>query len=286
MNRSLGTFSVCFISLVIYSCAGDIPVTGNEPPPYDVASVSRGGIMFDRFWSTEAGFNQSDTNILLFNSKTEFFRCKLCLGWDNLGRFGSYIGRGPTTDRPNVAGMNQYSIVQNKSPQELFNLMNSTTNRRDITYDFVAYTPSDPNDSAHKMPNYGEIFTTAQMWDLVKFLKEGAFDISQLYDASYSGIYPGGSASYFIIGKDGNSTSGANYYSANCSSCHGIDGTAILVEGMTVGKFTRTKPYEVQHKVKYGQLGSSMTGAFGITLSQVKDLYKAISDTVAFPNQP
>lgn len=284
MNRSLGTFFVCFISLVIYSCAGDTPVTNNEPPPYDVASVSRGGIMFDRFWSTEAGFNQSDTNIFLFNSKTEFFRCKQCHGWDNLGRFGSYIGRGPNLDRPNVAGMNLYSIIQNKSPQEIFNLLNSVTNRRDVTYEFSAYTPSDPNDSAHKMPNYGQILTSSQMWDLVKFLKEGAFDVSQLYDASYTGIYPTGSASFFNIGKDGNSSNGANYYLANCSLCHGTDGTAILVEGMTVGKFTRSKPYEVQHKVKYGQIGSSMTGVFDITLSHVKDLYKAISDTLAFPN--
>ena len=257
-----------------------------EPLPYDVISAARGGMMFDKFWSAETGFKQNDNNLALFNTRPDFFRCKQCHGWDNLGRFGSYIGRGPNPNRPNVAGMNLNAIVQNKSPRELFNLMNSTTNRRDITFDFIAYTPSDSNGSAHKMPGYSQILTSAQMWDLVKFLKEGAFDVSEIYDASYTGIYPTGSESCFNIGKDGDAANGANYYSANCSSCHGADGTAILVEGMTVGKFTRTKPFEVQHKVKYGQLGSSMTGAYDITLSQVKDLYKALSDTVAFPNQP
>lgn len=285
MKRFIGYIAVFYFTLFIFSCGDDTVVTTPEPHPYDIASFSKGGIMFDRFWSPEAGFNQSDTNILLFNSKPDFFRCSHCHGWDLLGRFGSSIGKGPNAGRPNVAGMNLYSITRTKAPQELYDLMKVAGNRRNISYDFSAYVPADPNDSAHKMPNYEQILTSKQLWDLVKYLKEGVHDVTGLYDASYSGIYPTGSASFYNIGKDGNSSDGLNYYSANCSSCHGTNGMTILVESMTVGEFTRTKPFEVHHKVKYGQQGSSMSGKFDITLNQVKDLYKAISDTAAFPDR-
>lgn len=284
MTRLISIFIVYSLSMLMYNCNGDSVVTTTEPPPYDIASFSRGGMMFDKFWSTEAGFNQNDTNILLFDSKPEFFRCKQCHGWDNLGRFGSYIGRGPNANRPNVAGLNLYSIIQTKSPQELFNTMNSTSNRRSINFDFGAYVPADPNDSAHKMPYYGQILTASQMWDLVKFMKEGILDVSELYNASYTGIYPSGSASYFNIGKDGSSSEGSMYYLSECSACHGINGTAILIENMTAGQFARTNPFEVQHKVRYGQLGTSMTGKFEISLNKLKNLFRALSDTSVFPN--
>lgn len=284
MYRVISSAIFILTILMISGCGEDSVTTVPEPPPYDIASVSRGGMMFDKFWSAETGFSQSDTNIVLFNSRPDFFRCKQCHGWDNMGRFGSYISRGPTPERPNVAGMNLYSLIQNKSPQDLFNTLSSSVSRRDITFDFRAYVPGDPNDSAHKMPNYTQILNASQMWDLVKYLKEGAFDVSKLYDASYSGTYPNGSASFYNLGRDGSASDGSLYYLSECSSCHGINGTSILIGNMSAGQFTRTNPFEVQHKVKYGQLGSSMTGKFDISLVQMKNLYKALSDTSAFPD--
>ncbi|HWA05239.1 MAG TPA: c-type cytochrome [Ignavibacteria bacterium] len=283
MLKANASIILLLVIMLTMGC-GEDSVTVVTIPPYDTASSSRGGILFDKFWSLEAGFNQNDTNMALYNSRPDFFRCSHCHGWDNLGRFGSYIGRGPNNDRPNVAGMNLYSIVQNKTPQELFNTLNSSVSRRDITFEFGAYVPGDPNDSAHKMPNYGQILTYEQMWDLVKFLKEGALDVTQIYDASYSGTYPNGSAVFYNIGRDGNSLEGSLYYSANCSSCHGVNGTSILIGNMSAGQFTRSYPFEVQHKVKYGQLGTSMTGKFEISLLQLKNLFKALSDTSAFPD--
>ncbi len=284
MKTIIVNLLICFIPVLLCNCSPDTVIQNNEPPPYDIASAVRGGIMFDRFWSIEAGFNQSDTNIALFNSRPDFFKCNHCHGWDNLGRFGSYIGRGPNSERPNVAGLNLYSISLTKSPQDLFNSLKTADNRRNIRFDFSVYIPQDPNDSAHKMPNYGEILTEAQLWDLVKFLKEGTMNVAELYNASYSGIYPTGTAVFFNIGKDGNSANGINYYLTKCSLCHGPQGTEILVEGLTIGNFTRTRPYEVQHKVKYGKTGSNMTGNDDISLSQMKDLYKVLSDSSAFPN--
>lgn len=283
MYRAISS-AILMLSILIISGCGEDPVTVVTVPPYDIASASRGGMMFDKFWSAETGFNQNDTNMALFNTRPDFFRCSHCHGWDNLGRFGGYIGRGPNNNRPNVAGMNLYSIIQNKSPQELFNTLNSSVSRRDITFSFLGYVPGDPNDSAHKMPNYGQILTYEQMWDLVKFLKEGAIDVTKLYDASYSGTYPNGTASFYNLGRDGSSSEGTLYYSQNCSACHGVNGTSILIGNMTAGQFTRNYPYEVQHKVKYGQPGTSMTGDFEVSLLQLKNLFRALSDTAAFPD--
>lgn len=284
MKKFYFLLSLFFLTVILIGCSNNDNAVTPQPTAYDLASFSKGGIMFDKFWSTESGFNQSDPNITIFNSKSDFFRCKQCHGWDNLGRNGSYIGRGPNANRPNVADLNLYSIIQSKTPQELFDAMKSTVNRRDISFDFATYVSSDPNNDGHKMPNYAQLLTDSQIWDMVKFMKSAAFDVTQLYDAVYSGVYPTGTASFSNIGKDGNAANGNTTYSNNCTSCHGSNGTLILVEGMTVGKFTRSKPNEVQHKVKYGQLGSSMTGKFDMTITQMKDLYKALSDTVAFPN--
>jgi mono/diheme cytochrome c family protein len=164
--------------------------------------------------------------------------------------------------------------------------MKKTAGRRNISTDLSTYDPATPASMTEgdKMPNYNELLTDAQIWDLVKFMKEGAFDVSQLYDATYTGTYPTGSASYANVGKGGNAANGNTLYSANCSSCHGSDGKLISMEGLSVGKFVRTKAYEVQHKVKYGQLGSAMVGEFDWNLAQMKDIYKALSDATAFPD--
>lgn len=92
-----------------------------------------------------------------------------------------------------------------------------------------------------------------------------------------------GKATYINIGKDGNAENGAAIYRAKCEACHGVNGKQILIENMSVGKFTRTKPYEVQHKVKFDQLGSTIN-PIPLTLMEMKDLYKALADTVKFPD--
>ena len=134
------------------------------------------------------------------------------------------------------------------------------------------------------MPNLNQLLTDEQIWNIVKFLKDEMFDVTLLYDATYTGAYPTGTATFTNVGLDGNTTNGNAYYTNNCVSCHGADGTLIILEGKTLGEFVRSKPNEVQHKVHYGQLGSLMIGKFDITVDQMKDLYKAIADDVAFPN--
>jgi len=273
-------------SLVLFTNCSDEETTnpGTDPVEYTNANGITGGIMYDKFWSTEANFNQSDPNLAKFNQYADFFRCKQCHGWDFLGREGSYINRAPKTTRPNIASGNLLQIAQSKTPQELFDALKKATGRRDISFDLATYNPTSNNVEGDKMPNYSQILTDAQIWTLVKYLKTEAFDVSNLYTATYSGTYPTGSTTYSNLGKDGNAANGTTYFTQKCSSCHGTNGTTILVENMTVGKFTRSKPNEVWHKVKFGQLGSAMTSTTGITLQNMKDLYKALTDTLVYPN--
>lgn len=277
-------FMALLLTILIWGCGKDDVVSTNPPTPYENASFSRGGMMFDKFWSSETGFNQNDTNIAKFNAKPDFFRCKQCHAWDYLGRNGSYIGRAPNANRPRVADVNLYMEAQSHTPEQLFDAIKRSVNRRDISYDLNTYNPNNNFVEGDKMPNFGQILTDDQIWDLVKYLKTAIFDVSQLYDATYNGVYPNGTASYSNVGKDGNPANGSSFYSSNCSSCHGPNGTVLVLEGLTLGQYSRSKPYEVQHKVKYGNVGTVMTGQFDITLSQMKDLFKALSDTVAFPN--
>jgi len=284
MKQSKWILAVVLLGFtVLTSCKKDENPDPNQVA-YDKADPSKGGIMYDKFWSTEAGFDQSNVNLATLNTYADFFKCKQCHAWDGLGNAGSYINRVPKTTRPTVSSINLYQLAQTKTSKELFDAMKITTGRRDISYDLSTYDPATNKTEGDKMPNYTQLLTDAQIWDIVKFMKEGMFDVSKLYDATYTGTYPAGSATYTNIGLDGNETSGNAFYTANCVACHGTDGKTIALETMSLGKFVRSKPNEVQHKIKYGQLGSAMVGEFDITLQQMKDLYKAASNTTNFPD--
>ena len=261
------------------SCTNDNPI---PPTAYEVSVEGNGGIMYDKFWAEESGFDQSDPNFDLYNDNANFFRCKQCHAWDGLGTNGSYIGRGNSTTRPNVSTLNLFELIQNSTPEELYEHVSRTEGRRDISYDLSQYGPTSTTEG-DKMPNYSQILTSSQMWDLVKFMKEGMVDVNELYVGTYTGEYPSGTALYNSIGKDGNEALGNTYYADKCASCHGADGTDIDLDGKGVGGFTRSKPYEVQHKTKFGQLGTSMVGEFDITLEEMKDLYKALSSSTNYP---
>jgi mono/diheme cytochrome c family protein len=282
MKSNLGfkLAALLLLTSLAMSCEHDNAV---PPTPYESADGSIGGIMYDKFWAEESGFNQTDPNIDLYNDNANFFRCKQCHAWDGLGTMGSYNSRGPNDTRPNVANFNLYEMAQTKTPQELYTALTKTDGRRPLSYDPSQYNPSGTGEEGDQMPNLNEILSDAQIWDLVKFLKDGMFDVSELYDGTYQGVYPLGQASYANIGKDGNATAGDEFYADNCAGCHGADGNSLSLDGKGVGGFTRAKPYEVQQKVQYGQLGSSMAGEFDMTIDQMRDLYKALSDESNYP---
>lgn len=267
----------------------DNPVEPQEDINFTNADGINGGQLYDKFWSAETGFNQADANLATFKSKSDFFRCKQCHGWDLLGTQGAYINRAPKTSRPNVSSVNLLQVSATKTTSELFSLIKNGVNpaiRRLPTADLSTYDPGTNNVVGDEMPNYGKILTDAQIWDIVKFLKTEAIDVKSLYDFTLTGVYPTGSIAYSNIGKDGNAAAGDAVYTNKCASCHGTDGKQIPVDGSTdlfVGKFMRTKPNESQHKLKFGQLGTAMVD-INLTNTDIKNLYKALTNTSKYPD--
>ncbi|NCP84745.1 MAG: cytochrome c [Bacteroidetes bacterium] len=277
------TFALLLTIIILASCTNKDDVNQFDED-YKKADAAQGGILYDKFWAQEANYDQTSPNIAKVSAKADFFRCKQCHGWDLMGNTGSYISRGPKTSRPNIAAMNLFTLAKNKTAEEIYDGMVRKTERRSLSYDLTQYDPSTNKTEGDKMPDYTELLTDAEIMNLVKFIKEGAIDVSELYDATYTGTYPTGSSTFSNVGKNGNPANGKTFFAANCAVCHGDNGTTLTMEGMSVGQFTRKKPNEVQHKVKYGQLGSPMVGEFNISLEQMKDLYKALSNETDFPD--
>ena len=281
--------ALLLLSLVGMSLTGcsddeDPVAAGGDPPAYINADGSNGGQMYDKFWATETGFDQSDPNLATYNDSSNFFRCKQCHGWDRLGNAGAYISRAPSTSRPNVSGINLLALSTSYSAQEMFDAISSAAGRRAPTADLSTYDPDTNPTVGDQMPDYSQILTDAQIWDLVKFMRESAIDVNDLYDFTTTDTYPDGSITFSNVGLDGDAANGDDIFASRCSGCHGPNGTLISVDGgYSVGSHLRAKPNEDQHKFKFGQLGTGMTSLV-TDLSEIKDLYKALSDASNYPD--
>lgn len=262
--------------------------TDSGTTDYDDANGSLGGIMYDKLWAKESGFDQNHENYETISANGDFFRCKQCHGWDGLGNKGAYIGRAPKATRPKVSGLNLYALAKSKTAQELFDGIKKSEGRRSIDYDFSTFDPTDNASEGNKMPDYSKLLTDEEIWNMVKFLKAEMRNVKELYDFTTDGTYPTGTITYSNIGKDGDAEKGKTFYTANCAQCHGNKGTDIDIEGKSVGTYGRTKAYEVQHKVTYGQPGSTMKGLFidKVSDSDIRDLYKALQNETDFPDLP
>ena len=119
--------------------------------------------------------------------------------------------------------------------------------------------------------------------------------MTQLYDIQTSGTYPDGERSFTNVGAGGDVAAGVLFYDTNCAGCHGDNGrdngngdiiTINQEIGRSIGEFVREKPYELQHKTVYGNLGStpSMSGVSDATLNDVKNMFAALADSEAYPD--
>jgi thiosulfate dehydrogenase len=267
-----------------YGCGGSGgPIGAGLPAAYLAADGIRGGKAYDKFWDASTGFNQADPNIATFNAKSDFFRCKQCHGWDLLGRAGAYINRAPNTNRPNVSSVNLIAFATSHTPQEIYDALKKSAGRRAVNADLSTYDPATNPTVGDQMPDIGSFLPDSMLWDLVKYLKTQALDVTLLYDFTLTGTYPTGSIAFSNIGKDGNAAAGDTVFASKCSGCHGANGAAFLVDGgtVTVGKFMRTKPHEGWHKIKFGQLGSSM-GSQVTDTAEMKNLLKALTNAAKY----
>jgi mono/diheme cytochrome c family protein len=269
--------------------AGPIGPPGADwpgPPPdgYNNADGIMGGAAYSKWWTTEAG---GDGPQPATTAGADFYRCKACHAWDGMGNAGSYANRtGQSTlksSRPDVSSVNLRSTSSATSFQGM--------------YDLVLHAGArgiDASDNTH--PDYSSHLTSAQAWNLVKFMLEEWVAASDLYDIEVKGpqmyvdytqdppVVMAPTITYSNVGAKGSAINGETIYDGKCQVCHGADGTAHDMGGRSLGQFVREKPNEAWFKAKFGEPGTGMAPGLVTSLQDLQDLYAALANAANYPD--
>lgn len=148
---------------------------GPAPAAYTAADGILGGAAYAKWWTTDAaGSGTQPTTI----AGADFYRCKACHAWDGQGNAASYANRtGQSTlnaARPDVSSVNLRATASSVGFQGMFDII-ARVGARDI----------DAFDNTH--PDFSSELSTAQVWNLVKFMREEWVAPSELYDIEVSG---------------------------------------------------------------------------------------------------
>ena len=227
-----------YVAMLNLPIGGKARVTSSsplvEPVEFMRADIATGGALYDKWWVVAGVAEPSDdhplwdrrpdkTSNTRFGSTTH--RCKECHGWDYKGVDGAYSTGSHRTGFPGIRGTT-------KSPQEIFDLIKNA-------HGFGALGLRDP-----------------ALWDLTKFVLEGAIDTDQIIDRS--GAFTGDRAA------------GKAPYDRSCVSCHGADGLTNPFDAIPNQPgsspdydhypqvVANDNPWEFQHKVLFGQPGTDM----------------------------
>ncbi|HLG18224.1 MAG TPA: c-type cytochrome [Bdellovibrionota bacterium] len=216
------------------------------PQGLEVASAPRGGVLWDTWWeengSPEPGSATSsqpaDNPLYATHTGTstrtgsQTWRCKECHGWDYKGADGAY---GSGSHNTNFIGVMD---AAGWTAQELIDMIGAGIRKSDgAVVDGHAFEGTDLLDSD-------------DVEDLALFIQEELVD-----DSDY--------ISYVTKRSKGSATAGEALFSGNCAICHGSSGLRInFAHGDAapateyIGDLSRDNPYEVTHKIRFGQPGS------------------------------
>lgn len=221
-----------FIFLLVIGCSNK-PTETTEPPEFAQADLVNGGAMYDAWWVV-AGISEPRNNHPLWSQRPDptsnirtgsvTHRCKECHGWDYKGINGAYSSGSHRTGFPGIS--------TTKSPQEIFDLLKDH----------------------HQFGSLG--LNNTALWDITKFVLEGTINTDQIIDQTHK--------------FTGNSASGKTPYTQQCESCHGTDGLTKPFDAIPgqpgaspdydefPQKIANENPWEFQHKVRFGQPGTTM----------------------------
>ncbi len=204
------------------------PTSVEAPPGARAGSVTRGGLLYDKWWEV-IGVDAPTTDHPLWATQTTntlsgdtTWRCKECHGWDYLGKDGAYGSGSHFTGFPGV-----YDAAQRKSAAELAGALKGATN---------------PNH------DFSSVLDEQAINDLAIFLKKGLIDPREYLD--YEAKTP----------KSADRNHGEQLYNGLCAACHGPAGTKLNFgtpeEPEYVGTIAKDNPQEFLHKTRFGQPGS------------------------------
>ncbi len=203
----------------------------SEPQAFLDADAARGGAMYDKWWAVAGVDAPTEDHALWAMQSTntrsggDTWRCKECHGWDYKGADGAY---GPSS-----------------SHHTGFTGISGTPLSAQGVFDTIKVD--------HGLGTTG--LSDTDIWDLAKFVLDGQINTDDMIDAN--GAFTG------------TATAGQTVYDSTCMACHGADGLAIPPGADEdhddfVGKVANENPWEFQHKVRFGQPGTSMPAQFGI----------------------
>ena len=212
------------LALLVSSTA----LAADSPPSQ--ADVIRGAQLFDR-WYAVLGVDPPQGDMPIWSRQTtntrsgaDTWRCSECHGWDYQGAQGAYSSGSHYTGFPDLL-----TQVQGLTIDDIVGHLNGNL---DPAHDFSAY-----------MDN-------TSLTQLADFLKYGLID-----DNAF--INP---ISLHMLGPD--LTHGQQLYQATCLTCHGADGTKIVLSTEGINEFLGTianrDPWRFLHRTRFGVAGTDM----------------------------
>ena len=229
MKRSVSVVGLLAVFLLFsFMVNSGVCVAGSDQvqptADYQQADLKNGAQLYDN-WLKIKDIKTSGNHPLYpqESKKTgkDTWRCKECHGWDYIGDKGRY------SKGSHFTGITGVFHAQGKNPEELYGSLTD----KNAEHDFSKY------------------LSNSEIWNLVKFLREGQVAIEPVIDNKGKG--------------KGNITRGEVLYEKHCSDCHGSDGNQIDFkdnqEGVQgVGWLANDNPQESIHKIRWGHPGSDM----------------------------
>ena len=191
---------------------------------YQNADLKNGALLYDNWMKLTTAKPEGNHPLYPASAKKSgksTFRCKECHGWDYIGKDGRYNKGSHFTGIPGVFH------VQTENPEEIY----ASLTDKNLKH------------------NFSEYISDSDIWDLVKFLREGQAPIEAAIDNNGQG--------------KGNTVSGKIFYGSQCASCHGTDGNELDFKSKKdgiqgVGWLANDNPQESIHKIRWGHPGSNM----------------------------
>jgi len=192
-----------------------------------VMSLMMGGQLYDKWWTVASGASEPTEDQALWSTQTTntrsgstTWRCKECHGWDYKGADGAYSSGSHYT------GFTGVFEAMTKSVSEVLDILKGGVNP---DHDFSTAMDDDA------------------LMDLAEFITEGGVvDVSVYINSDKT-----------ISGAD--TGHGNELYNTVCYICHGADGKTLdFGDGEYVGTLSNDNPWEILHKIRFGQPGTAM----------------------------
>jgi len=256
MNNRFVCAAAAVLGLVLSAGCGKTYAT--DTTPYQRADLTRGGRLFDN-WMKEKGVTPTAMNpgypLTKGTSKsiTASWRCNECHGWDYRGVDGAYATGSHFT------GVQGLLVAQGDPPEEIFAFVQGGSEAKGMTAFGV-----------------NQSFTDEDIWDIVKFIKEGMVDLSGRIDLATGKPITGDAAAGKELYEKG--LPGTDSHQT-CTYCHGSDGRRINFHTAPqapeyLGSVVES-PFQFTHHVRFGYSGGVLMPAYhdrGWTVDNVMDV--------------